>query len=300
MDVAHLGNVNYHGGARGYYPLMESIIHNCGYTELNTTDVILAYNDIIHVHTYVMDTWEHPKSFQKGPQVDHIGPKGLSSFLHLEKLTDNAAVEFHNNFHKTSMLYLLPVMPFNCTSIKMGFEVLCPPGLGLPRYVQIACTLMEILPCLLPRSNTQITMLVNVTWMASNNGYNLLWRVLYLTVPGFNPAKPVRIPIWQDNNIFEFTLSFSLYYHLKAKRGILHDNRMRSVTFLNAIQDPGYTDIVSTLMSHIHNYYAKDNNGYLSINLCLMGLATQLHTSAQMRASTVVPHVHQPQQRLGI
>jgi hypothetical protein len=149
--------------------------------------------------------------------------------------------------------------------------------------------LMEILYCLLSRSNTQITMLVNVTRTARNSGYNLLGRVLYLTVPGFNPVKPICIPIWQDNNIFEFTLSFSLYYRLEAKRGILNNDCTRSITFLNTIQDPGYTDIVSTLMSHIQNYYAKDNNGYLPINLCLMGLPTQLCTSAQTRASTVVP-----------
>jgi hypothetical protein len=137
MDVACLGGVHYHGGARGYYLLTESIIHNCGYTKLNTTDVILPYNNIIHVHMYVMNTWEHPKSFHKGPQVYRIVTKGLSSFPHLDTLTVNVAVESTTLFHKTSMLYLLPVMPFNCISIKMGFEMLCPPGLGLPCYAQI-------------------------------------------------------------------------------------------------------------------------------------------------------------------
>jgi hypothetical protein len=291
MDVACLGDVHYHGGVDGYYPLTESIIHNCKYTEFNTNDVILSYNAIIHVHTYVMDTWEHPKSYHKGHQVDQIVEKGFSSFSRLKRLTVEEAVEFYDNFHKTLMLYLLPVMPFDCITIKMGFEALCLPGLGLPCYAQIARALMEILPCLLPRGDTQVTSLVNVTRMASNNGYDLLWRVLYLREPGFNPVKPVHIPLWQDKDIFEFALSFSLYYCLEAKKGNFHDNRTRSTTFLNAIQDPGYTDVVTTLMTHIHNYYAKDDNGFLPTNLCTMGLASQLHTSAQKRASTVVPWV---------
>jgi hypothetical protein len=290
-DVACLGDVHYHGGVDGYYPLTESIIHNCGYTELNTNDIILSYNDIIHIHTYVMDTWEHPKSYHKGPQVDQNVKKGLSSFPRLERLTVKAAVEFYDNFQKSSMLYLLPVMPFDCISIKMGFEALCPPGLGLPCYAEIARALMEILPRLLPRGDTQVTFLVNVTWMALNNGYDLLWRVLYLTVAGFNPAKLVHIPLWQDKDIFEFALSFNLYYCLKVKEGIFHDDRTRSTTFLNAIQDPGYTDVVTTYMTHIHNYYAEDDSGFLQTNLCTMGLASQLHTSAQKCASTVVPQV---------
>jgi hypothetical protein len=36
------------------------------------------------------------------------------------------------------MIFLLPVMPFDCISIKMGFEALCPPGLGVNKYAVIA------------------------------------------------------------------------------------------------------------------------------------------------------------------
>jgi hypothetical protein len=53
LDVACLGNVRYHGGHKGYSPLTMAIVHRCGYTELNSTDVILNYNDIIRVHTHV-------------------------------------------------------------------------------------------------------------------------------------------------------------------------------------------------------------------------------------------------------
>jgi len=50
FDLLRLGNVRYHGGNNGYNPLTEGIIHRCGYTEINSTDVLLSYTDIIDVH----------------------------------------------------------------------------------------------------------------------------------------------------------------------------------------------------------------------------------------------------------
>lgn len=50
FDIAALANTKYHGGNDGYYTLTPSIIHNCGYTAINTGDVISSYNEIILVH----------------------------------------------------------------------------------------------------------------------------------------------------------------------------------------------------------------------------------------------------------
>ncbi len=100
----------------------------------------------------------------------------MLSFPRLEALNVDAAVAFYDDFQKTSMIYLLLVMPFDCICIKMGFEALCPPGLGLPHYAMITWVLMEILLKVLPRFNTQITSLITMTCMESGNGYNLLWQ----------------------------------------------------------------------------------------------------------------------------
>ena len=121
-------------------------------------------------------------------------------------------VEFYNAFHKTAIIYLLPVMPFDCICIKIGFEALCPPGLGIPRYAMILRVLMELLPRLLPRSDTQISSLINMVCMESGHGYDLLWRVMALSVPGFDPIRQVKIPAWEDDDIFDYALSFLLYF----------------------------------------------------------------------------------------
>ena len=128
--------------------------------------LILSYNDIIHLHDYVLENWEHPWGYYKGPQLERILEKGLQSFPCLVMLDMEATVEFYDTFHKTSFLYLMQAMPFDCVSIKMGYEL----GLGLLGYTMIALVLMELLPCLLPRADAQITLLVNMVQMDSRNG----------------------------------------------------------------------------------------------------------------------------------
>jgi hypothetical protein len=127
--------------------------------------------------------------------------------------------------------------------------------------------------------------------MESGNGYNLLWQTLALTVPGFDPTIPVMIPAWQDNDIFVFATSFALYLCLQAKKGVVYDDRTCSTTFLNAVLEPAYTDVITTLLTCINNYYSMDNEGYLPLHLCVMGLAAQLRKTAGKRASTLVPRV---------
>ena len=198
-------------------------------------------------------------------------------------------VKFYDNFHKTVLIYLLPVVPFDCVGIEMGFEALCPPGLGLPKYAAIARVLMELLPQLFPRSDTQVSSIANMVRMETGNGYDLLWRVLALAVPGYDHTIQVKIPVWMDEDIFEFALSFLLHFRLQAKKGVVQDNRTHSISFLNAINEPAYADAITTLYTMVTNYNSGPDDGYLPVNLCIMGLATQLNANARMRAQAVIP-----------
>ena len=110
---------------------------------------------------------------------------------------------------------------------------------------------MELLPRLLPRSDTQISSLINMVRMESGNGFDLLWRVMALLVPGFDPTCKITLPAWDDNDIFDFALSFLLYFQLQAKKGVIQDDRTNSISFLNAITEPAYADAITTLMTCI-------------------------------------------------
>jgi hypothetical protein len=130
-----------------------------------------------------------------------------------------------------------------------------------------------------------------MTRMESGNGYDLLWQILALTVLGFNPTIPVTIPAWQDDDIFFFATSFTLYFRIQAKKGVVSDNPTHSTTFLNAILEPTYTNVITTLLTCINNYYSTYDEGYLPLHLCVMGLAAQLHKTAGKRASALVPRI---------
>ena len=75
---------------------------------------------------------------QCGRSVDRILEKGLLFFPRLDFLEVSATVDFYDKLHKTTALFLLPLMLFDAINLNTGFEGLCPPGLGLQRYAEIA------------------------------------------------------------------------------------------------------------------------------------------------------------------
>jgi hypothetical protein len=174
--------------------------------------------------------------------------------------------------------------------LNTGFEGLCPPGLGLTRYAEIASVLMEIIPRLLLTTDSQVSSLVLVVQAESNNGYDLLWCILKLSVPGFDPAIQINVPIWIGDDIFEFCLLFVLYFRLLVKKGLVHDEWTKSITFLQAVQEPAYVDVITTLQAHVHTFQSEDF-GYLPPNLCMMGLAAQMNKHAKARVRDIVPRI---------
>ena len=280
--------MKYHGGVDGCFTLTAAYIRSCGYTEVNTAKVITGYSEIIHVHESLMTNWTG--KFTSGPQIARILEKGLPSLPRLSSpMTVEAAVDWYDLIQKTLLIYLIPITPLDCVMLKMGYEALCIPGIGLSRYTAAARVLMELLPRLLPKNDMEITSLINMVRMESNNGYDVLWRTLELTVPGFDPTNPVKIPIWHDDGIFNFAHAFLLYYRVKAKKGVWYDDRTRSTMFLQSVDDPAYVNTITTLLMCINNYYTPNNNEYLPANLCVMGLAQQLHKTAKNRARSILP-----------
>ncbi len=220
--------------------------------------------------------------------MERILEKDLQSFPCLALFGVELTVEFYNAFH--SFLYLLPVTPFDCISNKMGYKALCLPGLGLPCYAMIAWILMELFPrlLLLPRADAQVNLLVNIVRMDLDNGYDLTWHLLALPVPGFDPSYPVKLPSWNDEDIFNFALLFILFFWLQAKKGVVQHDCTRSTRFLNSINKPMYANAIMTLQLCITNYTPTLDDEYVPSHLCLMGLANQINTNAHTRIHTVI------------
>ena len=67
---------------------------------------------------------------------------------------------------------------------------------------------------------------------------------------------------------------------------------MRSTTFLQAINDYTFADLITTLLTCINNYFSMDDDSYLPGSLCIMGLAHQLNKAAKLRARSVLPRAN--------
>ncbi len=265
LDTAALGCQEYHGYGRGYLLLTTGIIFRCGYCNPMGAGVITCFDDIILMPQIVLDTWVNPRTMQSGPYIDRILDKGLVVLPKLASMDVVAAVEFYDQLQKTLALFLLPLVLFDAVNFHMRFKGLCPPGLGLPRYAEIVGEMMEVIPCLLLTYDSQVMLLVTVVCTESNNAYDLLWRVMELLVPGFNPTLQISAPVWMGEGIFDFCISYVFYFCLQVKKGLLHDNCTKRIKFLQAVHDPAYIDVITTSQAHIDTFSLMDQSPHLLI-----------------------------------
>jgi hypothetical protein len=216
-----------------------------------------------------------------GPQVNRILEKSLKLFPVLESTTTTNAVEFYDWLKETAANNLLALMPFDAIMLRFGFKGLCVPGLGVTWYSRMGKALMDLLPCLVPGTlSPQINAALYLVRYESNDGYDYLWWVLKLLVPGFDPIVPIQIPVWTDyEDIFRFAQGYLLYFWLQAKIYFHYNDRTCSGIFLHAIQFTNYADTITTLQAQV-NTFREFDDGYLPSHLHLHGLATSIHQNA--------------------
>jgi hypothetical protein len=193
-DVANLACFEYHGSPQGVKDLTIPFIHACGYQSFATDsadDILPCYGHIQLLHKKVCQAWFNPRTLQSGPSVNRILKKGLIVLPKLRETDAKGTVAFYKRFQQVSAAYLIPLKPFDVICLRNNYKGLFPPGLGTEAYAECCTALLEVLPCLLPISNTEVDALVSAVSNASRNGYDLLWRILELFVPGFDPTVPI-------------------------------------------------------------------------------------------------------------
>jgi hypothetical protein len=155
-------------------------------------------------------------------------------------------------------------MPFDSICLAFGYEGLCPPGLGTTRYSAIASAWMDVLPRLLPQKESLVESAIFPVSVESNNGFDLLWRILEIAVPGFKSMNPVQVPSWTpQTDVLSFCREHLLYFRLQSKHNMFF-------SALRNIQLSDYADVVTTLQSQVHAYLVDDDDGYLPANLCVI------------------------------
>jgi hypothetical protein len=214
--------------------------------------------------------------------------KGLAL---IPKLSDRMAkdtVAFYERLPQVSRAYLIPLMPFDSVCLANNYEGLFPPGLGTSAYAECAIAVMELLICVLPEHDPEINATISAVCNSSRNGYNLLWRVLALYVPGFDPTIPIAQPVWRkDSEVLDFSQSHLLYFRLQAKKGIYYMPRDRWNIFLCAVAPSNYADVVTNLQTMVNAFHHPDIDNNLPDNLRVNGIAMMIHNNAKHRVRDV-------------
>ena len=297
FNVIRLATEEYHVRMDGCATLTEDVLQDCRYTQIKASveDVIVCYNGIILVHNKVRELWYNAYAHTSGPQVDKILHKSILVFPKLASMRVEDVIGFYDRLQEVSIGYSLALMSFDAIVLKNRFKGLCPPGLGLIRYAAMCKAFMELLPWLVPVTiSPQVSAVLASVRYESNNGYDYLWHVLELTVPGFDPTVSITVPSWADaDDIFHFAQAYLLYFHLHAKLNFHYDDRTRSGIFLRAIQFSEFADTVTTLQSHLNSFCEEFEDGYLPPHLHLHGLATSIHQNAQAHLCNIAtPRAH--------
>jgi hypothetical protein len=285
FDVIKLACSEYHIGRDGVIILTDDILEARGFAQVTATveDMMVCYNNIILAHRKIIELWYNAYAHTSGPQVDKIIQKLLSVFPCLESTKVEDIVDFYDRLQEASQSYVIALLPFDAIVLAHGFKGLCPPGLGLVRYATMSKALMELVPRLISSGlSQQVNATLASACFESNNGYDYLWRVLELTVPGFDPTVPIRVPAWSDvGDVFHFAQAFLLFFRLQAKVKFHYDDRTCSGMFLPVVQYTEFADTVTTLLSHVNMFWQEFDDGYLPTHLHLHGLATSIHQTMQ-------------------
>jgi hypothetical protein len=116
-----------------------------------------------------------------------------------------------------------------------------------------------------------------------HNGYVIVWKLLCHYVPGFNPAKTIDKPCWEDynGNVIHYAVGFNLYFRLCAKRLNCHSQYHRLILFLQGITAHHLMKVVEPLLITVKSQQPDEIKAtswvsYLPPHHCIDELAQKL------------------------
>lgn len=238
-----------------------------------------SFQEMCRIHRSIRGNWFHKTNNTKGPQRDLIYSSKHLSNLKLEDFSLRSVVNWYERLVHVCESHHIALVPFNAIQFSKGLLGLCIPGLGSERFVDMASALCTVLALLLDGAPSRVTMMVRTT-EKSHNGYDILWRLLGLYVPGFDDTRTIDRPLWSASNgdAIDFADAFDLYFRLCAKANLFYSDLTRSRLFLEGITDPSLKAIVDAFLVALDTeppYLGKE--GQLPPKLCMPELAITIN-----------------------
>jgi hypothetical protein len=185
----------YHCGHQGInedFPLTAGYLDNIGFTDPN------VHYKIIHLHCIIHQGWHNQQYNSFGPQKESICKStAISTRLLLKKIDAPSIVNWYEQLTSTCEAFCIGLVPFNAIQYS-HCQDLCIPGIGIDRYHDMASALCTAMPMCFAQADSRVQAMIAGIKTKTQNGYKILWHVLYRYVPGFNPTITVDTPTWDN------------------------------------------------------------------------------------------------------
>jgi len=294
LDIQSMADVDYHMGELGKEKLTGQDLRKCGITREMMYECPDA--EVIELHRMIMSKWENWKGIE-GPDettLKEATAEYLPTLLNVYSKKDT--VGWFDELQEKIAPKLIAIMPFDATDSTQGYEALCPPGFGTERYTKMARTLYKIIFDLIPNTadTREIKRDVSTETM---NGYQALYKILCMGLPGFNEALELKRPHWEAgrDNLEDYYDKWHLHLRLAMKTPNTLNFRNIVFGFLNGIKDTQYLSAISTVKTNISAFQpsevprGRNKATYLPPHLRIKSIYKQLKDGAKGNTHPIIP-----------
>ncbi len=239
------------------FPLTDNYLINIGFTNPD------VHYELIHLHCTICQSWHNRQYNSFGPQKESIlKSTAFSTCLLLDKFDAPSIVNWYKCLTSTCKAFRIGLVPFYTIQFSRQQEGLCIPGLGLERYQDMASALCTAMPVCLAQADNRVQAMVAGVETKMQNGYTIVWNLLYRFVPGFNPTNTVNKPTWdgEGGDVIQYAAAFDLYFRLSSKQGSRHNDLNKSILFLKGIMACNLLKIVEPLIFAVKSTQGKIND----------------------------------------
>ena len=258
-DIGATADPDYHCGKHGIDPefeLTEDCLLRIGFTSPE------YFGEIMRAHRTIVNSWSSKNNGTYGPQKDAIlKSTTFTSKMVLDGFDAPSIVHWYERLTATCEAFRIGLVPFDAIQFRRRHEGLCLPGLGLDRYVDMASALCTVMSVCLENGDSRVKAMVASVETKSRNGYEIIYRLFCRYVPGFDPARTVDRPSWDDyeGDVMKYADAYDLYFRLSAKSGGYHTAFHRSVLFLKGITSPALMKVVEPLLIAVESHKPDEN-----------------------------------------
>ena len=109
---------------------------------------------------------------------------------------DRSLVDWYDNIEKYLLPWKVALRPYDAIQTLHGYVRICPPGIGVHRYMEMRNALFEFIEGVIPLTEEDVKLWIKVQKQDKADGYHLLHKLFELYMPGFNRTTMIQQPLY--------------------------------------------------------------------------------------------------------